>query len=646
MKTAIYIFSAFLFFSTVCQGQKGIEKKAKIDYEGLAYQDAINAYQNLVEKGNTGQEIFQNLGNSNYLNANYEEAAKWYKELFAIDTIEVDADYYYKYAQALKSLGDYQGSDTWMERFLEKSSGDKRAVQFTDNRDYLKKIKENSGRYNIRLSDMNSKSSDFAPSFFNGGLVFSSARDTGITARRVHEWNKSAFLNLYQGQVGDDGKVANVQRFSRNLNAITHESSTAFSKDGKTLYFTRNNSENGRRFSRDDQGVSRLKIYKAEWVNGEWDNIVELPFNGEGFSTAHPALDEKNSKLYFASDRPGTYGASDLWVVDLLENGTYGAPKNLGPSINTEDRETFPFVTDDGILYFASDGHPGLGGLDIYATEIDGNSDTGVVNLGEPINSDEDDFTFIIDTATKRGYFSSNRPEGVGGDDIYEFTETDPLVFKCMATITGVVKNSEDGSILTNANVTILSDSGSVVATAVSDAAGMFTTSFECVGNSYTANGIKTDFKEGTSGFALDGQDPEVNVELFLEPKVKVAAAGTDLGVLLDLNPIYFDLNKSNIRPDAALELQKVLDYMKQFQDISIAIGSHTDSRGSDSYNRNLSERRAKSTMQWLVANGIDAKRLSSQGFGESKLLNNCSNGVKCSNAQHDVNRRSEFIVR
>jgi outer membrane protein OmpA-like peptidoglycan-associated protein/tetratricopeptide (TPR) repeat protein len=646
MKKSIYIhFLLLIFCFSLSHGQNGKTKKAKTDYEAFAYKKAIGTYKDLVEQGYYGQEIFQNLGNANYLNANYEEAAKWYKELFALDSVQIESNYYFRYAQSLKSLKKYNESNQWMEQFITRSKVNGRASKYTNNRDYLAKIKSRYGRYKINLADINSKSSDFAPSFFGEQLIFSSARNMDIPIRSIHEWNDTPFLNLYSGTVTDSGTVSNPKLFSKNLNAKTHESSTVFTKDGETVYFTRNNSDNGRKFGRDKKGVSRLKLYRANLIDGEWKNIIELPFNGADYSTAHPTLDEEERKMFFASDMPGTFGASDIWVVELFEDGNFGTPVNLGPDVNTEGRETFPFITKKEVLYFASDGHPGLGGLDIFAYEMNPGQPIEVLNLGEPINSDEDDFSFIINDETKKGYFASNRPNGIGSDDIYSFEETEPLTFKCIANISGIVKNSKDGSVLANTSIEIFGSSGEVLVATKSNQKGEFTTSFECIEGGYTAVGTKQEFENGKTQFKLNKSKENNTIELLLNPEEKVAKSGTDLTQLLNLKPIYFELNKAKIRPDAAIELEKVLDYINRFPNTKISIRSHTDSRGSDNYNLNLSDKRAKATLEYLVNKGVDVNRLSAKGYGETKLLNNCSNGVKCSKEKHDVNRRSEFIV-
>ena len=628
-----------LFTFVFSTAQTGKAKKAKEDYQAYAFQEAIGKYEAMAEAGYTDKEIYCNLGNANYYNANYEEAAKWYANLLEL-TEEVDAGYLYRYAQSLKSLGEYTASDNIMEKYAAVSSNENRVAKFQDNKDYLKAIEEQSGRYTVKLMAINSTVSDFAPSMYGDQLVFSSARDTGIAALKIHEWNNQHFLDLYVTQKTEGENFSQVTELSKVLNANTHESSTAFSKDGKTLYFTRNNSETGKRFARDEKGVSRLKIFKADFVDGTWKNITELPFNSDDYSTAHPALSADEKKLYFASNRPGTFGESDIYEVEIQSDGSYGEPKNLGPEINTEGRETFPFISEAGILYFSSDGHPGLGGLDVFATQPNSTEKTVVVNLGRPVNSDEDDFSFIQNSTSSQGYFASNRPGGVGSDDIYSFVENEPLRFRCDKMLQGLAKNKADGSILPNTQVQLVAANGEEVASTVSDANGEFSLAVNCLQKLTRVNGDKQDFEsdvfEMNSDFSFDNE----TVVLELMP-LRVDAVREELVI----EPIYFDFDESFIRLDAQLDIKKVITYLNKYPNTKLVIESHTDSRATKLYNQQLSEKRAQETKAYLVTKGIAENRMIAKGFGESKLVNDCGDGVACSKAAHQLNRRSEFKI-
>lgn len=648
----IYIVLVFIISSSILYAQeadttKSVDRKVrKADdmYEQYAYANAINVYERLIELGYNSETIYKRLANSNYLNARYKEASGWYEKLFALDGANVGSEEMYKYALALKSVGDYSKSDQWMKKFEMAKSDDKRAIRFSENRDYLSRIKKNSGRYSIKNLEINSIGSDFSPSFFGNELVFSSARDTGLMASNIHEWNKKSFLNLYSANITTEGALSNPKKLSRTLNKKTHESSTAFTKDGKTMYFTRNNSVKGK-FTRDQYGVSRLKLYKASLIDGEWKNIVELPFNGENYSVAHPTLNKAEDKLYFASNMPGTRGKSDIFVVDIYSDGNYGRPINLGNKINTEARETFPFITDNDVLYFSSDGHPGLGGLDIFATKINDMMNLYIQNVGEPINSKEDDFSFIINEENKKGYFASNRENGKGSDDIYSFTELENLDLDCNTLVGGNVINEKTGLSIASAKVILRDYNNNLISETVTDKDGNFLLEGECKKGQYKLVAKKEGFLNGDGSFATVNAEDTDGLIMKLTPIKKAVPIGTDLTKYLDLEPIYFDFDKSSIRIDGQITMQKVVAYLKEFPEVEIEIRSHTDARAGDEYNQTLSERRAKETATYLLANQISANRLSNKGLGESQLTNKCSNGIKCSEREHQLNRRSEFIV-
>ncbi|WP_430905876.1 OmpA family protein [Maribacter sp. 2-571] len=644
MKTVISSILCTLFAIAICNAQDKKVEKAGDKFDSFAYAGAIDDYESLVEKGYTDEQIFKNLGDANYKNADYDVAADWYSRLFKLEGITVDPDYMYRYAQSLKSNEEYEAARAWMQKYEEAKASDRRAKVSKANPDYLEKIKARSGRYEVKSLSVNSPQSDFAPSFDGDNLVFSTARDSGITSKRVHLWNNSAFLNLYSATPDASGEYTNASKLSNALNKKTHESSTAFTKDGTTVYFTRNNSNNGR-FSRDDAGVSRLKIYRANLDNGNWTNIIELPFNDDSYSAAHPTLSPDESKLYFASDMLGSVGQSDIFVVDLHSDGSIGVPKNLGNEINTEGRETFPYVTDENVLYFASDGHPGLGGLDVFATSIKDLDNLYIINVGKPINSEEDDFSFIINEETKKGFFASNREGGQGGDDIYAFTENDPIDLVCHTMVKGTVTDDETGNPMGNAKVAIFNRNAELVSETLSNADGSFMLEGDCKDGSYKVVATKEEYNDGDTAFEVVGANNTEDVEVRLKKTIKQADEGTDLIAFLKLEPVYFDLDKADIRPDASRTMTAVIEYMNTFPDIKVQVQSHTDAKASTGYNSGLSKRRAKNTVAYLIANGIDASRVSGEGFGESQLTNECNTRESCPDERHQENRRSEFIV-
>ena len=632
--------SLFLLFSGNAQSKK-IEKANK-SFSDFNFSKAIKQYESIVENGTNSAEVYQNLGDANYLNANYKDAAKWYKELSNLGNDALDREHLYRYAQSLRSINSYEASDELLNQLNVSTKSDQRGVNFEKNRDYLEAIKARLGSYSIENMAINSSESDFAPSFHLDGLVFSTARDSNMMSKSVHNWNRKRFLNLYTATSTEDGKFRNANRFSDELNSKLHESSTAFTKDGQTVYFTRNNGK-GRKFSRDKEGISRLKIYKATFENGKWGKAVALPFNSDNYSVAHPTLNKTEDQLYFSSDMPGTLGKSDIFVVDINADGSYGTPKNLGKTVNTESKESFPFIADDNVLYFASDGHPGLGGMDIFATDLKDLENSRVLNLGEPLNSSADDFSLVINSTTKKGYFASNRADGKGSDDIYALTEVKPLSLACMKTISGIVKDNNTRMIVANAKVLLYNKKNKVIAETTSDDKGAFSLEGKCAEGGFSVVAQKETYEKDM--LSLAGENKLTHLELLLVKLDKEIPLGTNLVTFLNIEPIYFDFNKSFIRKDAEISLTKIIAYLRKYPAVNIQITSHTDTRASNAYNKQLSDRRAKSTLQYLINKGINPNRLSAQGFGENKLANDCADNVKCSESQHQQNRRSDFIT-
>lgn len=643
-RTKYLIYTVLSLFVLVGYAQERKLDKADKKYDSYAFINAIEIYEEVAEEGYKSKELFEKLGNAYYYNADLASAAKWYEELFKLGE-EVAPEYYFRYAQALKSEKRYAESDQKMQEFSKLTGSDIRGNKFINTRNYLDQIAEQSGRFRITNLGVNSPYSDFAPSFYlENNLVFSSARDTGVAKRYKHKWNARPFLDLYGAEVADNGSLANVDKFSSKLNTKYHESTTVFTKDGNTMYFTRNNYYKGK-YKKDRKGINKLKIFRATRENDRWTNIEELPFNSDLYSVAHPALSVDEKKLYFASDMPGTVGQSDLFVVDINDDGTFGEPKNLGKGINTEARENFPFISKDNELYFSSDGHVGLGGLDVFVMRLD-DEEQIIYNVGEPVNSPVDDFSFIINTKTKKGYFASNRDGGQGDDDIYSFVEMKPIQWECEQELVGVIKDSKTNEILAGAQVKLFSNDNTELENTYSDDQGnfRFKTILEC-DEVYFVRGSKKDYN--TAEVLLPKQEePGVRSTVLLLEKEEVPfEVGDDLAKILNIPIIYFDFDKSNIRPDAAAELEKVVTVMKKYPTLKIDVRSHTDSRGTDSYNMKLSQRRNESTRAYIVSRGIDASRLIGAGYGETRHVNKCSNGVKCSEEEHQLNRRSEFIV-
>ena len=639
LQNLIYIF-LIGFISACCYSQKILETNADKKYDKYNYVDAIKTYERIVAKGYKSVDLFQKLGNSYYFNGELARANIYYTELFALGQ-EVEPEYYYRYSQCLKSVGDYKKADEILEKFNQKSGNDARAQLYSNDKNYLENIKKKSGKYIVESLTINSQFLDYGSAFYGNKLVFASARTTNDFLVRKSNWNNQSFLNLYQATIKPDGTLEKPEKLIDKLNTKFHESSPIFTRDGNTMYFTRNNYNNGKK-GKDEKKTILLKLYKATKTDNIWSDATELPFNSDQYSTAHPSLSPEEKALYFVSDMPGTLGQSDIWKVAINNDNSFGIPENLGKIINTEGRETFPFVTNDNILYFATDGRPGLGGLDIYSSNLDNATISNPINIGEPINSKNDDFAFLIDSKNQSGYFSSNREGGKGSDDIYKFNiiPAEP----CVQELIGIVTDKDSGEILPNTEVILLDEKFQEVARLLSDENGKYNFKVIC-GSTYYVRASKIDYETNEQKIVIPTETGSTDLPIQLERKIKPVQPGNDLAKTLGIKLIYFDLDKSNIRRDAAIELEKILDVMKQYPSMKIDVRSHTDSRATSGYNEKLSDRRVKSSIAWLLKNGISTDRLTGRGYGESLLVNDCSDGVKCTELEHQLNRRSEFII-
>ncbi len=611
-------------------------------YDQLAYIDAIKVYEKVVEKGHESQDLYQHLGDAYYFNAQYTKAIQSYGQL--INKYPNQApEYYFRYAIALKSEGKYELSDRMMQEFYKRNAQDSRANLFVQQPDYLQEINNNSGRYTLENSGINSENSDYGTAFYQDKIIFTTARDKSNLIKRVHTWTGESFTTLYQADVSKDGSVANPKKFASVLDSKFHEATPAFTADGTTMYFTRNNYINGKKGTNTDKTVL-LKVYKATLINNKWQNIVALPFNSDNYNCAHPVLSPDQITLYFVSDMPGTLGQSDLFKVEVKNDGSFGTPINLGPEINTEGRETFPFIDQNNVLYFATDGRPGLGGLDVFAAQHDANGNYKYVqNLGEPINSTADDFAFAIKNDSI-GFVTSNREGGLGNDDIYKFIQNQPIKNNKVTAVTGTLIDTYTNEPIPDAKLTIYDQEYKNPIEVTTNDKGQFEIPQLDINTKYVVKTEKPGYntKETPVVFPSSGNN---NLHLNLDPTQIPIKPGDDLAKIFKIEIIYFDLDKSNIRPDAARDLAKIVEVMKQYPSMKIDVRSHTDSRASKIYNEKLSDIRAKSTIAWMISQGIDKNRLTGRGYGESQLVNKCADGVECTEAEHQLNRRSQFII-
>ena len=609
---------------------------AQKKYDELAFPQAIKLYEELAKDGYKSKELFENLANAYYYKADFAPAKIWYDSLFTV-TDDLSANTYNKYVNTLKTQGNYQKADTLMQKMGVKYPNDARVKVYNANKEYLSKNTLATSTAKVKNAGINSPYFDFSPAFFGEkSVVFSSTKSTKKSLLNKHTWTNESFTNLYVVDFDKDSLIKGPKGFNARINKFYNESSAAFTKDGKTMYFTRNN-QLKTKAKTDTLNTVLLKIYKSTFDGKKWTNVIELPFNSDNFSCAHPALSSDEKELYFSSNRPGNKGMSDIYKIALLENDTFGEPENLGANINTEGRETFPFITQDNVLIFASDARAGLGGLDMYYLHLD-SENKEIKTFGQPINSSFDDFGLIYKDQIQDGFFTSNRPEdNKGKDDIYRFKELQiPKIFKVNAAVL-----EEANSQPVEAIVVLLDENKKQIAELISTDGKFEVPDLEQQKN-YFVTITHPDYEtyEGPISF----KENQNNLVFKLKKKV-LELSEVDLAKILGIRIIYFDLNKYLIRNDAALELQKIADIMKEYPQMNIDVRSHTDSRIAAEYNQKLSQKRAESTRDWLMNQCIAPERLKASGYGESKLINECADGITCTEEQHQENRRSEFII-
>ncbi|WP_396161406.1 OmpA family protein [Flavobacterium sp.] len=639
MKNTVTSLVLLLFFIGFSQEKK--IKEADAAYEKLGYMNAVSIYIEVDKNGYGSPDIYKKIADSYYFNGNYVEANKWYMKLFNSSEV-LDYEYYYRYAQTLKTVPDIEKSNYYLALFSKLKEADSRAKEYEDNTRYLEQIKSDNGRYEISSLDINSSFSDYGIFEYNRQVIFTSSREHQQV--KIDTWTNQPFSGLYVSSLKKNDKFSKPQFFLNSDFFSSNESTAVITKDGLTLYFTRNNFKRKKNKKNSIDEVS-LKIYSATFKNGNWTNIQELSFNSDDYNCAHPVLSADEKTLYFSSNMPGTLGQSDLFRVAVLANGSYGIPENLGPEINTEGRETFPYLSVDNELYFASDGHLGLGGLDVFVSKLNAdNTFSKPFNIGNPINTAFDDFSYVINNQTNIGYFSSNRPGGKGSDDIYKFFEKKSLFEETDKLFVGKIVDALFGNPIENVVVTLFDDAKTMVDKTTTNATGDF-----FFKNNYKDKGWYVRYSheefETKEDYFINKLQSDFNEITALLPKEVKLQDGLDLAKFFAIQNIYFDLDKWEINDKAEKQIAILLYVMQQNPTIKLEIKAHTDSRASDSYNLELSNKRALATQNWLVKNGIDPTRIISKGYGESMLVNKCANGVKCSEKEHQMNRRSEFIV-
>lgn len=624
-------------------------KRADDYFDKMWYAEAAKLYEQALEKndGDYSFEVLQRVGDSHYFNTNMEQAYKWYSILHEKYGDAFSADNIFKYAHSLKGNGNYARSKRLMRLYNKKvvEEGIAQKERLSEKQEMvLDELMNSLPNFEVKDAGINTQYSEFSPMYLEDQVVFASAKDSSVFSTRRYKWDDQPYLDLYTAQLNQETQeLKDALKFSKEINTKYHEASVAFTPDGETMYFTRNNY--GKKLRRDKNGINHLKIYVSKKVDGAWTEATEVPFNSDDYSTGHPALSKDGKKMYFVSDMPGSIGETDIFVVDILGDGNFSTPKNLGPEVNTEQKEMFPFIKEDK-LYFSSNGHTGLGGLDVYqATMGEEGGFSLVKNMGKPINSNMDDFSYIIDDTKEKGFFASNREGGKGRDDIYSFAKIRPEeVPTNVNAIAGVVVDLITGDVMPKALVELLDENNIKLKEMETLADGSFIFEDLEANTKYTLRTTADTYFENTMQVSTLENDT-VNVDVAMRKLQEMIAVENGIRKL-KTEMIHFDFDKSYIRPDAAVELKKLVEVMNEYPDMVIKIESHTDSRGSDVYNEYLSDKRAKSTRDYIISQGIAPERIESAiGYGEYRLLNECDGSVSCTEEKHYLNRRSEFII-
>jgi outer membrane protein OmpA-like peptidoglycan-associated protein/YHS domain-containing protein len=621
-KVYIFLLSIVMLSIAPLSAQTKDTKKADKLFKQFDYFEAAEEYLKLAENGKGDGYVHKQLADSYYNMFNAAESSKWYAK--AVETPQ-DAETYYRYAQMLKAQGKYEEANKQMQQFATKAPNDQRAKDFKANPNYLPKLLDKQKQYDVKALELNSDKSDFGAVLHENALYFASARNG---ARKTYGWTDEPYLDIYKANYNVDGTITNAEPVTE-VNSKWHDGPVTLSADGNTLYFA-SESFKEKSFEKDKVNNTKLKLsqvnlFKATNVNGKWSNITLLPFCSNAYSTGNPYLSKDGKTLYFSSNMPGSLGGNDVWKVAVNQDGGFGTPENLGVKINTEGDESFPYMSDDNkMFYFASSGRQGFGGYDVFVYDMAKGETT---NMGKPVNSEKDDFAFTFSKDKNIGFLSSNR---AGVDNIYLATPV------CGVEVTTIVTDAKTGAILVNAKVAIVDDKKNVIATEMSNAKGDVTYYVECDKN-YTVQASKDGYESNTFPVGAS-KGPQKRVDAPLNP-IDVIVTETEV----ILNPIFFEFDKSNITQEGAFELDKLVQVMQNNLEMVIMAKSHTDNRGSDVYNLSLSDRRAKSTVQYIISKGISKDRISGKGMGETEPKADCKEA--CTEEQHASNRRSEFLI-
>lgn len=720
-------------------GQEKIKARLADDYfSKYSFVEAIPIYQDLAVRNDKNTHYISRTAECYRLTGNTAKAEEWYAKLAIMENASPDD--LLMYAEMLEGNRKYDEAQKYFALYNEKSGTDSRGKRKTSSAEkQFNSLFLDSASFLVSNLPFNSENSDFGLfPFGDKSYFFSTNRknEKEKYVKHIHNWNNQPFLDLYTVKKKDDGSFASPEPIPGEVNSQYHEGPIFFDKNNNTFYITRNNF-NDKKFQKSSDGVNKLKLYMVNIDGTANRSFEEFEYNNNEYSAGHAALSSDGQRLYFSSDMPGGYGSADIYV-SIKEGDKWGKPQNLGPEINTEGNEMFPFIATDNKLYYSSDGHFGLGGLDIYSAELEEAKIKNQKNLGYPVNSNKDDFAFYIADDNKTGFLSSNREGGKGNDDIYAFT-----VLKKNYFVSGKAIEKETGNILAAAKIFLVDDTGNPVGEIMTEEDGSFRFEIE-PGKNYTIRGEKESYYEKLKTFSVNTDQVEFIADLPLEKKPELSLVGlildkttktplenvsvviidkntgiefinlktpmsggfgkplegkkindtlnyeikiekegylgktihfsteitkpgeiklhealdialdkieigTDIGKLIDIKPIYFDLGKWSIRKDATSELDKIVKVMNENLSMEIELGSHTDCRSGAASNLSLSDKRAKASAEYIKKKISNPARIFGKGYGESQLVNKCEcesdKKTPCTEEEHQMNRRTEFKV-
>ncbi|MFD2965421.1 MULTISPECIES: OmpA family protein [Olivibacter] len=622
------------------QEQPTLRDRANQLYNEYQFAKAAQLYERLVDSKKPRQSDLENLADCYRKMNNYGMAENWYVRVLEDSTSNPINKL--RYAEVLKANAKYAEAKKVFQEYANKSGSTSEIDLQIKGCDSAIVWMQQPTTHKLRNeSSVNTALAEFG-GYTVGDKVYYVGEPDAIMFKNVYGWTGNPFLRVYSAKHNEGNilKESNIAEASFN-NEPYHVGPVASNKEGTTLYVTRTHPGKEVQKEKEDRKRYRtknLELYIYTNDNGTWN---ETPFaynRVNEYSVGHAALSQDGETLYFVSDMPGGQGGTDIWYSERLLNGEWGEPKNAGPMINSTGDEMFPSITKEGVLYFSSNGWPGMGNLDVFTAMGAKETWSKAVNMRFPVNSPADDFAYTVNditNLTEAGFMSSNRKGGLGSDDIYSFTYLKP---KFTVLLAGVTYDKETEESLADANVSLLDEQGTLLAKKTSESAGRF--EFEVdVEQAYQVLGEKVGYIADSAFTNTNGLNPgdTVKVALYLDQLKQ--------GKTFRLDNIYYDFDKFNIRKDAAVILDGLVKIMKDNPTLKIELSSHTDSRGRDKYNMTLSQKRAQAAVDYLVSRGIARDRMIAKGYGESKLLNRCVNGIKCSEAEHQLNRRTEFTV-